>query len=244
MSDDFRRRRRLTPEGPRRSSHGGGGMNPWLITALAALAVIVGGWFLGQALAHAFGTRTSSSTVAVAESPTAPASPTALPSPSAPPRTSAPKPVLAQTKKPEPSATPQPSPTVQVVTAPPSTPTPLPTAAPKTTIEPHPPAPRTMVPRPPVPAASAPQNPGGDVVRAYIGALERGDPQTAATYLANGTPDESFIDANTRITSITSTDNGDGTYKVRADLQTSGGEYVETFTVASGKILDKTETKP
>jgi hypothetical protein len=86
------------------------------------------------------------------------------------------------------------------------------------------------------------------VVRAYIDALRRGDPQTAAQYLGNGVPDEDFIDSGTRITSVNSTRNTDGSYKVDVDMQTSKGEYYETFVVAStpdgSRILDKTAIKP
>jgi hypothetical protein len=81
-------------------------------------------------------------------------------------------------------------------------------------------------------------------VRAYIDALRTGNPSEASTYLGNGVPDESFIDSGTRISSISETPNGDGSYKVSVDMQTGKGEYYETFTVASGKILDKTAIKP
>jgi hypothetical protein len=93
----------------------------------------------------------------------------------------------------------------------------------------------------PVPATDGP---GARVVRAYINALRSGDPGTASSYLGNGVPDESFINASTRISSISETHNADGSYKVEADLMTDAGEYYETFTVASGKILDKTAIKP
>jgi hypothetical protein len=101
-----------------------------------------------------------------------------------------------------------------------------------------------IVPVPPVKHTRAPENPAARIVTAYIDALRRGDPAAASTYLGNGSPDESFIDAATRITSITSTPNGDGSYKVAVDMQTSNGEYYETFTVASNHILDKTAIKP
>jgi hypothetical protein len=81
-------------------------------------------------------------------------------------------------------------------------------------------------------------------VRAYINALRRGDPGTASTFLGNGSPDEAFIDSNTHITSISQSPNGDGSYKVSVDMQTAKGEYYETFTVASDKILEKTAIKP
>ena len=81
-------------------------------------------------------------------------------------------------------------------------------------------------------------------MRAYIESLRDGNPAQAATYLGNGSPDETFIDSTTRIVSISESANGDGSYKVSADMQTSKGEYYETFIVASGKILDKTAIKP
>jgi hypothetical protein len=101
----------------------------------------------------------------------------------------------------------------------------------------------------PVTAAPAAQEDAASrTVRAYIEALRRGDPSSAATYLGNGVPDESFIDGSTRIASITSTRNTDGSYKVEVDMKTSQGEYYETFIVAStgtaNRILDKTAIKP
>ena len=85
-------------------------------------------------------------------------------------------------------------------------------------------------------------------VRSYIAALERGDPQAAASYLGNGAPDEAFINSQTRIRSMTETPNSDGTSKVEVVMQTSQGEYFETFEVApspsGSRILDKTSIKP
>jgi hypothetical protein len=78
--------------------------------------------------------------------------------------------------------------------------------------------------------------------------LRRGDPQAAAAFLGNGAPDEDFIDANTRIASVNTTRNSDGSYKVVVDMQTSKGEYSETFVVAGtgdgARILEKTAIKP
>ncbi len=92
------------------------------------------------------------------------------------------------------------------------------------------------------------QNAAAQTVRSYIDALRRGDPQAAASYLANGSPDEAFIDANTRITNLTSTSDADGSTKVAVNMQTGKGEYFETFIVASGngpaRILERTAIKP
>lgn len=85
-------------------------------------------------------------------------------------------------------------------------------------------------------------------MRSYIDALRRGDPQTAATYLGNGAPDEDFIDENTRVASVNTSRNSDGSYKVIVDMQTAKGEYSETFVVAGtgngSRILEKTAIKP
>ena len=85
-------------------------------------------------------------------------------------------------------------------------------------------------------------------MRDYITALQRGDPDTADLYLANGSPDENFIDAKTQIASLTANRNSDGSWKVDADLRSPGGEYFESFVVAQTgqgyKILDKTAIKP
>lgn len=90
-------------------------------------------------------------------------------------------------------------------------------------------------------------NAGEATVRAYIGALRRGDPQGAAQYLGNGTPDESFIDAQTRITSLVSDRQSDGSYKVSVTMQAAGGTYDETFYVApaagGARILEKSAVK-
>ena len=257
MSDDLRRRRRLPqPSSPRRGGNGGGGINPWLVTGIAAVVVIAGGWFLGQALARVFNGRPQTARVAQAQSPLPMV--TALPSPS-PAATPAPTPTAAPTATPAATPSAQPTPTL----APTPTPAPSPTASPaEATAEPT--AEPTATPRPkataapplrhtqPIarrteaPATAQPQSesPAARVVRDYIEALRRGDPAVASTYLGNGTPDETFIDAHTRIASLTATPNGDGSYKVDADMQTSKGEYYETFTVASGRILQKTAIKP
>jgi hypothetical protein len=104
-------------------------------------------------------------------------------------------------------------------------------------------------PEPTAPAVTpAVSGAAAQTVRAYIDALRRGDPQSAATYLGNGSPDEAFIDANTEIYSVASARNGDGSYTVTAHLHTPKGAYTETFTVAptsgGSKILDKSFSGP
>jgi hypothetical protein len=271
MSDDLRRRRRLMPSGPRRSGDGNNNNNnftPWIVTVLAALVVIVGGWFLGQALAHAFNGPERSTTVAQRQEPT-PIAVTPLPSSSPAEATAPPSaqptqtPTSAPTEKPTPvhTAAPTPQPTTAPSVAPTHTATQAPAASPTQTPAALPAPVRTSAPRKtepvyrrpePTPAAAttAPvvENSATGTVRAYIDALRRGDPQAAALYLGNGSPDESFIDSATRISSVSSTSNGDGSYKVEVDMKTSRGEYFETFVVAStsngNRILDKTAIKP
>jgi hypothetical protein len=267
MSDDFPRRRRLTPDGPRRSSGGPKNINPWLVTILAAVVVIIGGWFIGQGLAHALGpnkqtaqnqmpTPTPVITPVASPEPSPTQEPTPVPSPSA---TAAPSPSAVPTQAPTvapkvAAATPAPTATPQPTPAPTAAPTQAPTPAPVATPQPKPV--RTAVPRTTLPVARKPEatpapaseNAAARTVRAYIDALKSGDPQSAAMYLGNGSPDESFINGNTHINSITSTPNGDGSYKVAVDMKTSAGEYYETFTVAEtgngARILDKTAIKP
>lgn len=260
--DDLRRRRRLTSNGPRRTSGKRSNVTPWLVTIAAAIAVIVGGWFLGQALAHILNPTERSTQVAQQPTPlsvtplpsASPGGATATPLPSPSPT---PKPTQKPTEKPSPTAKPLPTPTLAavVVTTAPPTPaqvaTEAPTAAPTE-------APRKVQPvtrRPettPAAAAQAPSTPEGDeasrTVRAYIEALRDGDPQAASVYLGNGSPDEGFIDSSTRITNVSSTRNSDGSYKVEVNMKTAQGEYYETFVVAStpngNRILDKTAIKP
>lgn len=257
MSDDFRRRRRLSNTGSPRRSSGGSGMNPWVVTIFAAIVVIAGGWFLGQTLARIFNGPPKNESVAKRQAPTP--LPVVTPPPSPSPAAS-----LAPTPTPEPAATPKPTPrptptptpaatstaTVNVTAAPSAAPAPTPTATSAPTAAPSAtPAlrhtqPIARRPEPTATPAPVPQNPAARVVHAYIDALRRGDPAAAAAYLGNGTPDESFIDSSTRITSITTARNADGSYKVSVDMQTAKGEYFETFTVASNQILQKTAIKP
>lgn len=125
------------------------------------------------------------------------------------------------------------------------TPAPVKTMAPRTTI---PVARRPEATAAPAQAPAHASNPATQTVIAYIDALKRGDPQAAALYLGNGSPDEDFINENTRIASVSSTPNGDGSFKISVDMQTVNGEYFETFTVAQtgsgARILDKTAIKP
>jgi hypothetical protein len=257
--DDLRRRRRLTSGGPRRSSGGGNSFGPWLVTVLAAIAVIVGGWFLGQTLAHVFNGSQSSTQVARQQPTPAPVvTPLTSPSPEvtvAPTPTPTVEPTVNPTE--EPTLPPTPAPSAAPTIAPTEKPTPAPTPTP--TVAAASAAPRktqpiarrpenTPAPSTATPATGAAGDSASRTVRAYIDALRRGDPQAAAAYLGNGVPDETFIDGNTRIASINSTRNSDGSYKVEVDMKTAQGEYFETFIVAStpngNRILEKTAIQP
>lgn len=264
MNDD-RRRRRPNPElGVRRTKgNGPNKITPWLITIGAALAVIAGGWFLGQGLAHAFGGRSTTQTAQT--QPSGVPAVTPLPSPSStelsatpgaspqasPTQAPTPEPTRAVTPAPSPSPTPVPT---QSPTAAP-TPSPAPTAthvavATTAPVTSHPTeTPEATAHQTAAPATAPPENSAAErTVLAYIDALKRGDPQGASSYLGNGVPDESFIDAQTRVVNISQTVNGDGSEKVEVQLQTSQGAYSESFQVApsadGSRILDKTVTKP
>lgn len=253
MNDPPRRRRAAPPSSPQRP----GGGSSWVPTIVAGIVVIAAGWFLGMGLAHVLNKHPVQET---AQGPlSSPISVTPLPSP-----TSAPTP--AQTPSPRPTHTPRPKPRRTRKPAPAPTPTPIPVV----TINPATMPPATQAPalrqtqpvaRRPEPVtsvlpspspspspSSAPVGGAARLVRKYIDAMRRGDPQTADLYLANGSPDESFIGPSTQITSITSTQRADGSYKVAVDMRTPSGEYYETFTVAAtaqgDRILDKTAIKP
>ncbi|MGB7014880.1 MAG: hypothetical protein WBD69_02915, partial [Candidatus Cybelea sp.] len=103
---------------------------------------------------------------------------------------------------------------------------------------------RTPTPAPPVaeappskpaapPAAATSEDRATSVVRSYLGALARGDRTTAGSYLAAGSPSETFMSQNASVESVRSEPSG-GAYRVTADVKTSGGEYFETFTVTPG----------
>jgi hypothetical protein len=87
------------------------------------------------------------------------------------------------------------------------------------------------------------------IVRAYIGALANGDTSTATGYLASGIPSESFINPNVNATinDLRTVPNGDGSFTVTAQIATSKGSYLETFTVTHNQygmqITDHNPTK-
>jgi hypothetical protein len=74
------------------------------------------------------------------------------------------------------------------------------------------------------------------IVRAYIGSLARGDSATAAGYLASGLPTESFINPNVtvNVADLRTGRTGDGGYAVTAQIVTSKGTYLTSFTLRMG----------
>jgi len=84
------------------------------------------------------------------------------------------------------------------------------------------------------PAGVSANDNASSLVRSYLGALARGDRTTAASYLSDGLPSETFINGNARIESIRASSEGPQRYHVTADVVTSGGEYYGTFTVQQG----------
>jgi len=86
------------------------------------------------------------------------------------------------------------------------------------------------------------------LVRAYLESLARGDRATAASYLARGSPSETFMNSGAQIESIRSASVGPQQYQVTADVQATSGEYYVTFTVESGpaglQITDHYSIKP
>ncbi|HZT11908.1 MAG TPA: hypothetical protein VFA29_03865 [Candidatus Baltobacteraceae bacterium] len=262
MSDERRRRRRRTAQnGPRRSAGPASGATPWLITIVAAVAVVAGGWFLGQALARAFGGN-DRQTAQTGPSPLPVVTPFASPSaaaatPEASPGTPAPTPVhtAIRTRTPGPTQTPEPTQSPEATPTPVPAQTPQPTPAPTRAATANPATPKPLPVPTAFPSRAAHVAPGNDAgssaaeqtVRSYIAALVRGDPQSAAAYLGNGVPDESFIDGSARIEAISQTPHADGSSTVSVELRTNSGRYRENFEVAAAadgsRILQKSVAK-
>jgi hypothetical protein len=76
-----------------------------------------------------------------------------------------------------------------------------------------------------------PRTPEG-IVRAYLTDLARGDRDAAASYLSSGAPTEDFMRGG-HVGSITTFNNGDGTYQVTANVSTPDGRYYVIATVAA-----------
>jgi hypothetical protein len=85
-------------------------------------------------------------------------------------------------------------------------------------------------------------------VRSYLDALARGDRSTASSYLAHGSPTETFMNGGAHIESIREANLGAQQYQVTADVQSSNGEYFVTFTLEQSplglQITDHYSIKP
>ncbi len=86
------------------------------------------------------------------------------------------------------------------------------------------------------------------LVRSYLEALAHGDRTTASTYLAGGSPSETFMNGEAQIESVRSTPGSNSGYQVTADVKSGGVEYYGTFTVVPGpsglQITDHYWIKP
>jgi len=111
------------------------------------------------------------------------------------------------------------------------------------------PPPRAATPSPgAVSVASGGANSAAALVRSYLEALAQGNRATATSYLAHGTPNETFMNPDARIESVRSTSVGLAQYQVTADILTASGEYYVTCTVEQGpsglQITDHYWIKP
>ncbi|HVS45741.1 MAG TPA: hypothetical protein VMS32_03670 [Verrucomicrobiae bacterium] len=264
MNDEPRRRRR-TDDGENEG-------NGWLSMIALIVVVVLVGLLLGAVLARVFGAKT---TVVVSPSPlptvvvTAQASITPLPPaslspiPHATPRatphaTSSPvktaaspavSPSVAASAMPRPHRSPsaKPSPNAAAIPTPTATPKPRPTKTSSPAPKPLPKPVRAISPARPGPQTAGDR--AAAVVRLYLDALARGNTAEARSYLSSGEPSESsFMDRSARLTSLNTTQNADGTYKVDTDLTTANGEYYITFTVnvapGGAVITDHVAIKP
>jgi hypothetical protein len=259
---DYPRRRRLDPEPPKRG--GGMPIVPLVILVILAgllLGGLLTKLFGNTGAAHA-PSPAPSFTPLPQESASAAAAPTDTPSPTpapSPKHKASPKPAASHAASPAASASPAPSPSASPSATPSAKPAekPAPSPTPKKTPQRTPPpviiltpsatpTPRPVTPAPsPTPAATATpvlitgastREHAAAIVRAYINALAHGEPATATGYLANGIPTESFLNPNVAvsITNLGAEPNGDGSYEITAQIQTSKGNYLETFTVKPG----------
>ncbi len=73
-------------------------------------------------------------------------------------------------------------------------------------------------------------------MRAYISSLARGDSATAAGYLAGGLPTESFInpEVTVNVADLRTSRTDNGAYAVTAQIVTSKGTYIASFTLRMG----------
>ncbi|MBV9277858.1 MAG: hypothetical protein JOZ97_06450 [Candidatus Eremiobacteraeota bacterium] len=219
------------------------------------IVVVLAGLALGAFLSQRFSGHTSPSRVVIRSTSVAPlVTPTplqraALSTPLAKPSRK-PLPTPSSSALPSPSASPATTPTAQPTPRPVrrvalTTPKPAPprtSAAPVATAAPaaHTTTPaRRVAAAPPAPTGGA--DAAAAVARDYLFALMRGDNRAANSTL--GKPpsslpsfaEQSFLSPTSHINSVHATPNGDGTYKVEAEVASSNGTYFVTFQVRSSQ---------
>lgn len=218
------------------------------------LVVILAGLLMGGVLAHFFGGSKSAPqaapTVVAASLPSPAATPAPIPTTPMPKITPAPSPSASPSPTPSPAASTTPKRVLAAAhaTAAPPSKSPAITKAclhctlkPKPTPSIPPPLSKTQpVASKTIAAAAAPathspsvssDDRAGAIVRSYLEALAHGDRSGASSYLASGTPNETFMTPDSHIESIRSSSVGPQQYRVTADVQTASGEYYVTFTV-------------
>ena len=260
MSGTPPRRRRPPDEEPPRAQRGSSGI-PFIPLVIVVILAGLGLGYFASHLFHAQQTSTSTTATATVTQPPAPvpaasAKPLPLPtqtasaSPSPQPSPQTPSPSPAVHKTPHrialasavPSSTPKPA-TPKPATPKPATPKPAaPTSAASPTPSPAPVIPkRTAAPKPTPRAVATPTPPtsaAAQVARQFIDALIAGDNTAANAALGRGFDtgsnfsEQSFITKSSRITDLHALPNGDGTYKVEAEITTGNGVYFETMTVS------------
>ncbi|MDQ6930273.1 MAG: hypothetical protein M3126_06380 [Candidatus Eremiobacteraeota bacterium] len=145
----------------------------------------------------------------------------------------APKPVIKVTPSPSPGATA----TVSPKPAPP-------TAAPRAPETPKPATPKPATPRPKAQITATPVamgGPAGQLARSYLDAVINGDPVSANRALGrapdNGDfPEKAMLTRGSHVTSVHTTNNDDGSYKVEAEVDGPSGTVFCTFQTARSDI--------
>jgi len=220
--------------------------------------VILGGLLLGGLLTKLFGAGTvQAPTPAPSFTPLPEATATFTqaqtpPPATPPPATATPSSKPAKSTRPSPRTSASPAPTATAsprrrvrprATAPLViilTPTPFasvpPTFTPAPTATPRPPPVTVATAAPVLITGANSARHAAAIVNAYIAALARGDSATATDYLASGLPTESFINPNVSVTvnGLHASRNTDGSYNVSAEVVTSKGTYLATFTLKMG----------
>lgn len=232
MKEDSPRRRRRSPG----SEPPGGGSN-WAIVPLG-IVVVLAGLGIGKLLSMHFSGEPGSVAVVAQPTPLPSLIPNAALTPIRPTPMPSASPVSTASAVPTSSAAPAPAvPTPNAVPRARPTPKPEPTSRPSPQPTPRATARPTLRPTSaPAPDAQAPLGDGtaDQVVRQYLSAIIHGEQAAAQSLLATGSAptEQSFLDSQSTISSVTPAKNADGTYSVGAEVATAKGTYYITFTVS------------